>query len=145
MTLLSPARPGAPVSRRPKDPPVLCLLDVALPMASALHRAVLAAADLEAPLEIVVLHPRPGFTTDAAIAARQARQLAAQRDAVARVVESLLAGRPPAYTVRLQPYARRPWRDPGARARQAAERCLRQTSARAVVTPEDPSRIEIAG
>jgi hypothetical protein len=135
MALLFPARPNPAVSRPTDDRPVLALVDSAQPMEPVLHRAALTASEQGAPLVVVLLHPRLGLTTDAAIAARHWRQLDVRRDAATEVLDRVL-DEGTAYAVHLVPYAGRPWRDPAGQLRRAAQRCRRLIPAREVIMAE---------
>lgn len=130
MTLLAPRHPGTrtrPDARTPDQAgqqSVVALVDVAFPVEPQLRQAVRLAAARGRALAVVVLHPRPGFSTDAAIVARQTRRLQAERAAVTGIVRRLLEGRQMPFYVELVPYARRPHRSPEIQARRAAERYL---------------------
>jgi hypothetical protein len=135
MALLSPARSTATIAAETDDRPVLALVDGEQPVEPVLRRAARTATEQEAPLVVALLHPRLGFTTDAAIAARHVRQLQARRDTVADILALVLDGQV-RYAVHLVPYTYRPWRDRAGQVRRAAQRCLRLIPAREVVTAE---------
>lgn len=142
MALLSPARTTDSASPSTDARPVLALVGGAQPAEPVLYRAALAATELDAPLVVVLLHPRLGFTTDAAVALRHSRQLQARRAAVAEVLAQVLDGRVE-YAVHLVPYASRPWRDQADEVGRAARRCQRLIPAREVVTAEQPRSSEM--
>lgn len=133
MALLAPPRPLARTSREATTQPILVLVDIAFPLEPQLRRAVGLAAARGVSLRVALVHPRLGFSTDAAIVARHIEQLRDERVAVAGIVERLLEGQQVPYEVRLVPYARRPRRSLTARARRAAQLYARRESAQLVL------------
>jgi hypothetical protein len=118
---------------RADAPSVMALVDIAHPVEPQLQQAVGLAAAQGRALVVAVLHPRPGFSTDAAIVARQVRRLQSERAAVTGIVKRLLAGRQMPFYVQLMPYARRPLGNPELQARRTAERYLGGGPSRLVV------------
>jgi hypothetical protein len=72
MTSTTSDRAGAIPRRRPDDRPVLAVVFDDATAAPVLDRAATAAGVLDAPLMVALLHPRDGFSTDAALLARTA-------------------------------------------------------------------------
>lgn len=141
MTLLAPTpvpashRPGP--SGRADRRQVLALVDIDAPCEPVLRRATAAAAVLGAPLRVVVLHPRLGFTTDPAVAARIVRRLDAEHREVEALATSVARNRGlDGVEIARAPYAWLPLGDRKLRARRAAARERSRTAARLVVAAE---------
>ena len=128
--------PGPTRHRGPDDRPVLVLTDLDRPDVSVLRHAVSTAEALDAPLSLVLLYDRPGFTTDAALALARHRRLNRRQDEVVRTVHALLAerGLDPRLVAARVPYPRLPLGS-------AADRAVRAARA---VTRSHPSLLVVA-
>lgn len=116
---------------------MLAIVDLEAPSEPVLARAAAAAAVLEAPLRVVVLHPRSGFTTDFALAARLAHRLDVEYRRVVGVATDAARNRGlDDVEVGQAPYARSPFGGPVGRARRAAAIQRRRTVARLVVAAD---------
>lgn len=71
--------------------PVLNVVEAGAPSQAVLRRAEAAAAVLDAPLHILLVEPRVGFSTDAAIIAFADRRLQARVEQCRRVIADVLA------------------------------------------------------
>jgi hypothetical protein len=72
---------------------ILVIVDIDQNKTDVLRRAVAAAGTLGAPLALVILHRRLGFTTDAALAASWHERLTRRQDEILGTVLPLLAER----------------------------------------------------
>ena len=124
--------PDRPVERSSADQPVLVVVDLDRPGGTAPDPAVLAAGT-DSPVELLVLAPRMGFSTDAALVAGAHRRV---REEVERALPALrrlvpqLGG-----SAEVVWYARTPIGNPREQARRAARRVARRRHARAVILP----------
>ena len=74
MTSTTSDRAGATSRHRPDDRPVLAVVFDDATVTPVLDRAATAAGVLDVPLTVALLHPRDGFSTDAALLARTTRR-----------------------------------------------------------------------
>jgi hypothetical protein len=125
--------PARPVERSSADQPVLVVVDLDRPGGTAPDPAVLAADAFNSPVELLVLAPRIGFSTDAALVAGAHRRVREESEralpALRRLVPQLGGSAEVVW------YARTPIGNPREQARRAARRVARRRHARAVILP----------
>jgi hypothetical protein len=124
--------PDRPVERSSADQPVLVVVDLDRPGGTAPDPAALAAETFGSRVELVVLAPRLGFSTDAALVAGAAQRV---REDAERWLRALRRWLPQLGSADVVRYARTPIRDPREQARRAAQRVARRREARAVILP----------
>jgi hypothetical protein len=144
MLALTPTRPrwattpdAAPLPRL-DDRLILVIVDIDQNETEVLRRAVAAAETLGAPLALVILDRRLGFTTDAALAASWHERLTRRQDEILSAVLPLLAERrleSSLGSVERVPQARLPLGDPVGQAARTARDVSRGRPVGWVVAP----------
>jgi hypothetical protein len=117
---------------------ILVVVDLDHNDGSVLRRAVAAAETLAAPLSLVILHRRLGFTTDAALAASWHERLNRRHDEILDAVLALLAERgleSSLVSVERVPHARLPLGDPVGQAARTVRGVIRGRPVGWVVAP----------
>jgi hypothetical protein len=117
------------------DRPVLAAITERAPVDHVVGRAAAVADALDAPLRILLLYPRTGFSTDPALLA----QAAYRRMTMLDDLRAELRRRRPGVLApdsELVPYARLPLADPARQAWRACEAVAWRCEARLVVAPE---------
>jgi hypothetical protein len=119
---------------------VLAVVDMDAPVEPVIRWAAAESAAHAVPLQVIVLHPRPSFTTDPAIAVRIARRLGQeQRRVVAAVTDAAHRHGASTCTVRLVPLSRIPLRSRLGQARRTVAAQLQQQPSSLLVSAEQLS------
>ena len=117
------------------DSPVLAVVTEDGPGTAVLERALAAAEALSAPVQLILVHPRTGFSTDPAVHASATRR---RRQRLHDLVVEMRRQSPRTVPTdaKLVPYARWPLGDPARQAWRAAEAVANRSGARLVVAPQ---------